>query len=480
MRSLENNFKGHQCLDHEIFDVISNISMKIDQPIYIVGGYVRDVFLDRPSSDLDLVTVGSGIELAQNIAKELKIKKVTVFKNFGTAMIKIGELELQFVGARKESYRSDTRKPFVEDGSLKDDQLRRDFTINAMAISLNKENYGDLLDPFNGVNDLEANIIRTPLDPEITFSDDPLRMMRAIRFSSQLNFKIESKTLNAIENNAQRINIVSQERITEELNKIILSNYPFKGFKLLDSTGLLKIIFSEFSDLKGIETKNGITHKDNFFHTLEVLKNILPFSIDNLWLRWAVILHDIAKPVTKRFCSENGWTFHGHDDKGARMIPIIFKRLKLPMDHKMKYVQKLVQLHLRPIALTRNEITDSAIRRLLFDASDDLEDLMKLCRADITSKNKEKVKKYLKRFDGVEKKLRDIEKRDHIKNWQPPISGNEIMNTFNLKPSKDVGILKHAIKEAILDGIIENDYNKAFDFMLKKAKEIGIKLNNNK
>ena len=457
-----------------IFETISNVGNEIGQDAFVIGGYVRDQLLNRETKDIDIVAIGSGIDFAKKTAKKLKSSPVKVFKSFGTAMIIVDDIEVQFVGARKESYRSNSRNPKIETGTFEEDQKRRDFTINALAISLNSKDYGQLIDPFNGLNDLKNKILKTPLDPNLTFSDDPLRMMRAIRFSSQLDFKIEKETLNAISKNADRIKIVAQERITEELNKIILSKRPSSGFKLLEETGLLKIIFPEFQLLKGIENINGKSHKDNFYHTLKVLDNILPFSNGNLWLRWAALLHDIAKPNTKRFNSTQGWTFHGHEDKGARMVPSIFRKLKLPLDNKMKYVQKLVLLHLRPISLTNESITDSALRRLLFEAGDELEDLMTLCKSDITSKNKEKKIKYLNRFENVKEKLRDLEDRDKIKNWQPPIDGKEIMDTFNIKPCKEVGILKESIKNAILDGIIKNSYEDAKEYMLTKAKEIGL------
>ena len=457
-----------------IFETISSVGNEIGQDAFVIGGYVRDQFLNRETKDIDIVAIGSGIDFAKKTAKKLKSSPVKVFKSFGTAMIIVDDIEVQFVGARKESYRSNSRNPKIETGTFEEDQKRRDFTINALAISLNSKDYGQLIDPFNGLNDLKNKILKTPLDPNLTFSDDPLRMMRAIRFSSQLDFKIEKETLIAISKNADRIKIVAQERITEELNKIILSKRPSSGFKLLEETGLLKIIFPEFQLLKGIENINGKSHKDNFYHTLKVLDNILPFSNGNLWLRWAALLHDIAKPNTKRFNSTQGWTFHGHEDKGARMVPSIFRKLKLPLDNKMKYVQKLVLLHLRPISLTNESITDSALRRLLFEAGDELEDLMTLCKSDITSKNKEKKIKYLNRFENVKEKLRDLEDRDKIKNWQPPIDGKEIMDTFNIKPCKEVGILKESIKNAILDGIIKNSYEDAKEYMLTKAKEIGL------
>ena len=472
--NISENKYGDLLGSEKIFKTISNVAGKIDQQAFVIGGYVRDQILKRETKDIDIVTLGSGIELAKKTAKVLNCSPVKIFKNFGTAMINVGEIEVQFVGARKESYRKNSRNPVVEDGTIEEDQNRRDFTIHALAISLNKKDYGEFIDPFNGTQDLNEKVLKTPLDPDITFSDDPLRMMRAIRFSSQLDFNIESSTLKAIQKNADRISIVAQERITEELNKIILSDQPSKGFKLLEETGLLKLIFLEFQLLKGVDILEGKSHKDNFYHTLKVLDNILPYSKGNLWLRWAALLHDIAKPNTKRFNTKQGWTFHGHEDKGARMVPNIFRKLKLPLDHQMKYVQKLVLLHLRPISLTNESITDSALRRLLFEAGNDLEDLMTLCQSDITSKNKEKKIKYLNRFEQVKKKLRDLEDRDKIKNWQPPIGGKEIMETFNIKPCKEVGILKESIKNAILDGIIKNSYQEAYDYLLIKAKEIGI------
>ena len=472
--NISENKYGDLLGSEKIFKTISNVAGKIDQQAFVIGGYVRDQILKRETKDIDIVTLGSGIELAKKTAKVLNCSPVKIFKNFGTAMINVGEIEVQFVGARKESYRKNSRNPVVEDGTIEEDQNRRDFTINALAISLNKKDYGEFIDPFNGTQDLNEKVLKTPLDPDITFSDDPLRMMRAIRFSSQLDFNIENSTLKAIQKNADRISIVAQERITEELNKIILSDQPSKGFKLLEETGLLKLIFLEFQLLKGVDILEGKSHKDNFYHTLKVLDNILPYSKGNLWLRWAALLHDIAKPNTKRFNTKQGWTFHGHEDKGARMVPNIFRKLKLPLDHQMKYVQKLVLLHLRPISLTNESITDSALRRLLFEAGNDLEDLMTLCQSDITSKNKEKKIKYLNRFEQVKKKLRDLEDRDKIKNWQPPIGGKEIMETFNIKPCKEVGILKESIKNSILDCIIKKSYQEAYDYLLIKAKEIGI------
>ena len=468
------NLKQH--IQHPIFSIVSQAADELAYESYIIGGFVRDVILERTQpSDIDFVCLGSGIELANKVSELVgNDTKVQVFKNFGTAMLRYQDLELEFVGARKESYRSDSRKPIVEDGKLEDDQNRRDFTINALAIRLNKEHFGELIDPFNGLKDLENKIIRTPLEPNITYSDDPLRMMRAIRFATQLNFNIEESSLKAIKDNASRLEIISQERITEELNKIILSSKPSIGFKLLFNTELLHQFFPKMVELQGVDIIDNKGHKDNFYHTLQVLDNICE-NTDNLWLRWAAILHDIAKPDTKKFEEKQGWTFHGHEFLGSKMVPKIFKQLKLPLNEKMKYVKKLVRLHLRPIVLAQEIVTDSAVRRLLFDAGEDIEDLMTLCDADITSKNPEKVKRFLNNFQLVRQKIKDVEERDHIRNMQPPISGEEIIDIFDIKPSKEIGILKNAIKDAILDGIIANEKKEAYQFLIKKAEEIGLK-----
>lgn len=460
-----------QHLSHPIFKIIADCANQLGVEAYVIGGYVRDIFLKRESKDIDIVTIGKGIELAEMVHQHLgEEAHLSVFKNFGTAQVKFNDLEIEFVGARKESYNRHSRKPIVEDGSLSDDQNRRDFTINALAIGLGKTNFGELLDPFNGIEDLENKIIRTPLEPGITYSDDPLRMMRAIRFATQLDFAIEGESLAAIAEYKERISIVSKERIADELNKIILSPMPSIGFRLLFDTGLLHLIFPQMVKLHGVETMNGKSHKDNFYHTLEVLDNVAKKS-NNLWLRWAAILHDIAKPATKRFEPDHGWTFHGHEDRGAKMVPKIFESLRLPLNEKMKYVQKLVLLHLRPIVLAKTEITDSAVRRVLFEAGDDIDDLMQLCEADITTKNPNKVKRYMQNFEIVRLKLKELEEKDKIRNWQPPVSGEEIMVIFNLPPSKKVGDLKNALKDAILDGIIPNEREAALDFLHSKAKE---------
>lgn len=461
-------------LSENIFKLIAESCNDSGKEAYIIGGYVRDFFLKRPSKDIDVVVIGDGINAAKILAGKIPGSHYAFFKNFGTAMVKTDDYEIEFVGARKESYNKNSRKPQVAEGSLADDQLRRDFTINALAFSLNETNFGELIDPFNGLQDLNDKIIRTPDDADLTYSDDPLRMMRAIRFASQLNFQIEKKSFEAIKRNAERIKIVSQERITDELNKIILSDVPSLGFKLLFDSGLLQIIFPQFTALHGVEYVNGKGHKDNFYHTLEVLDNISKTTND-LWLRWAAILHDIAKPPTKRFDAESGWTFHGHEDKGARMVPGIFKQLKLPLNDKMKLVQKLVLLHLRPIVLAQDVVTDSAVRRLLFEAGDDIDGLMLLCHADVTTKNDFKKEKYRKNFELVKQKLIEVEEKDRVRNWQPPITGEMIMHTFNLKPSREVGIIKDALREAILDGKIKNDYKEALQFVVEKAKEMGLK-----
>ena len=458
-------------LNEPIFKLIQQASDELNVDSYAIGGYVRDFFLERKSKDIDVVTLGKSIDLANLLHQKLgEEAHLSVFKNFGTAQIKYHDLEIEFVGARKESYNHNSRNPIVEDGSLEDDQNRRDFTINAIAIGLSKNNFGKLLDPFNGLNDLTNKILKTPLNPDITYSDDPLRMMRAIRFASQLNFQIDVPSFEAISKNKNRIKIISAERIADEINKIILSQKPSVGFKLLLNSGLLDLIFPELVKLLGTETINGLSHKDNFYHTLEVLDNVAEKS-NNLWLRWAAILHDIAKPATKRFEEGHGFTFHGHEDKGARMVPKIFANLKLPLNEKMKHVQKLVELHLRPIVLAKTEVTDSAIRRLLFEAGDKIEDLMILCESDITTKNPNKVKKYLHNFEIVRQKLIEIEEKDKIRNWQPPITGEEIMTIYNIMPSKKIGLLKNALKDAILDGLVGNNFEEAKKFLDIKINE---------
>jgi len=462
-------------LTHPVFKAVADAANSTGLETYVVGGYVRDILLKRDSKDIDFVCVGSGIALAEAVAKSLGPSvKVNVFRNFGTAQIVHGDLDLEFVGARKESYRTDSRKPSVEDGTLDDDQKRRDFTINALAISLNRTSFGDLVDPFNGVDDLRKKILRTPLDPKVTFSDDPLRMMRAVRFASQLGFDIEADTFAALASQAERLKIVSGERIIDELNKIIMSPVPSYGFKLLFHSKLLHQFFPEMTALHGVEYVGNQAHKDNFFHTLQVLDNVAKVS-DDLWLRWAAIMHDIAKPLTKRFDKKHGWTFHGHEERGARMTPAIFRRLKLPMDERMLFVQKLVRLHLRPIALVKN-VTDSAIRRLLFEAGDDIDALMTLCRADITSKNNEKVSRFLRNFDLVEKKMAEVEQKDQLRNFQPPVSGDEIMKLLQIPPGRLVGELKERIKDAILDGEIRNDRQEALDLLYRAAREKGLEV----
>lgn len=464
-----------QYFDGDIFKQISATADDLGLECYVVGGYVRDLFLQRHSEDIDVVVVGSGIAMAKALGRRLgRGANVSVFKNFGTAQVKYHGMEVEFVGARKESYSHDSRKPVVEDGTLEDDQNRRDFTINALAVCLNASRYGELVDPFDGIADLKERVIRTPLDPDVTFSDDPLRMMRCIRFATQLNFYIDDETFEALESNRERISIISRERIADELNKIILSPVPSKGFIDLDRCGLLALIFPELVALQGVETRNGRGHKDNFYHTLEVLDNISR-KTDNLWLRWAALLHDIAKPQTKRWEPKVGWTFHNHNFIGAKMVPDIFRKMKLPMNEKMKYVQKLVGLHMRPIVIADEEVTDSAVRRLLFEAGDDIEDLMTLCEADITSKNRERKERFLNNFQLVRRKLKDLEERDRIRNFQPPVSGEEIMETFGLPPCREIGSLKSAIKDAILDGVIPNEHDAAYMFMLQRAEKMGLK-----
>ena len=461
-------------LNHPIFQKISECADKLNLPCFVIGGFVRDLILKRESNDIDVVVLGSGIEMATELKKTLgKGAYLSVFKNFGTAQVKYKDIEIEFVGARKESYRSDSRKPIVENGTLEDDQNRRDFTINAMAICLNKDKFGELVDPFNGVQDIQFKIIRTPLDPDITFSDDPLRMLRCIRFATRFKFSIEQCTFEALSTNKERISIISQERITEELNKILLTEKPSIGFMLLEKCGLLDIILPEVAALKGIETVNGKSHKDVFLHTLQVLDSVAQKS-NKLWLRWAALLHDVGKPATKKFDEKIGWTFYNHNFIGEKITGRMFKRLKLPLSEDLRYVQKMVNLHMRPIALVEEEITDSAVRRLLFEAGDDIEDLMALCEADITSKNEEKVKRYTQNLVIVRQKLKDIEEKDHVRNFQPPISGEEIMSMFQLKPCAQVGEIKNAIKNAILDGVIPNDYEAAKEFMFGVAKQLGL------
>lgn len=466
----------NQCLKEEIFGLLSEVITAENIEAYVIGGWVRDCLLKRDHSDkdIDIVVIGNGIEVARKAARRIDRKiRVCTFKNFGTAMFRYDDYEIEFVGARRESYNRDSRKPVVEDGTLQDDQERRDFTINALAVSLSRNSFGQFLDPFDGINDLKKKIIRTPLDPDKTFSDDPLRMMRAIRFASQLHFTIEDMTFGSIISNAERIGIVSKERVVTELHKIIMSDQPSRGFLLLEKSGLLKYIFPELENLRGVENREGKAHKDNFVHSIKVLDNISK-KTDNLWLRWAALLHDIAKPATKKYIPETGWSFHGHEYIGAKMIPDIFKRMRLPLNDRMKYVQKMVDLHLRPIALSQETVTDSAVRRLLFEAGDDIDDLMLLCEADITSKNEAKKAKHLENFRLVRTKLKEIEEKDAVRNFQPPVDGSEIISTFGIKPGKEVGLIKNAIREAILDGIIPNEYEAARELMIKAGKELGL------
>ncbi len=466
-----------KCLNDSIFEKLSEVVTSENVKAWVIGGFIRDCLLkrDHPEKDIDIVVIGSGIEIARKAARKLgRGIKVSVFKNFGTAMFRFNDYEIEFVGARKESYNRKSRKPVVEEGTLEDDQKRRDFTINALAVSIQKETFGEFLDPFGGVEDLRKKIIRTPSDPDITFSDDPLRMMRAIRFASQLNFTIEENTFSSISANAARIAIVSPERIVMELNKIIMCEHPSRGFILLEKSGLLKFILPELESLKGIDKKDGKAHKDNFIHSVKVLDNISKMT-DNIWLRWAALLHDIAKPVTKKYDPEAGWTFHGHEYIGGKMIPDIFRKLKLPLNDRMKYVRKIVELHLRPIALSQEIVTDSAVRRLLFEAGDDIDDLMLLCEADITSKNEGTKTRHLENFRLVRMKLKEIEEKDEVRNFQPPVDGNEIIEMFGIAPGKEVGIIKNAIREAILDGIIPNEHEAARKLMIKKGQELGLK-----
>ncbi|MFC6097875.1 CCA tRNA nucleotidyltransferase [Flavobacterium qiangtangense] len=468
------NYK--EALQNKIFQVISEASASLNVESYVIGGFVRDLLLKRDfKKDIDVVAVGSGIELALKVSEMLPKKpKVQVFKTYGTAMLRFEDTEIEFVGARKESYHFESRNPVVENGTLEDDQNRRDFTINALALSLNAPNFGELVDPFNGLEALENKTIKTPLDPDITFSDDPLRMMRGIRFASQLNFEIEEESLKAIERNKERIKIISGERIVDELNKILMTEKPSVGFLLLHKTGLLHIILPELTDLQGVDESEGQTHKDNFYHTLEVVDNIAP-NTDDVWLRWSALLHDIGKAPTKRHHKKNGWSFHGHEFVGGKMVKKLFERLHMPLNHKMKYVSKMVMMSSRPIVLSQDTVTDSAVRRLVFDAGEDIEDLMTLCEADITTKNPNKFKKYHNNFKIVRQKIVEVEERDHVRQFQPPISGEEIMETFNLKPGREIGVLKEAIKEAILEGEIPNEYQPAYDFMLKRAAKLGLK-----
>ncbi len=461
--------------EKQLFNIVSDVADQLGQEVYVIGGFVRDRLLQIPSKDIDFVTVGDGPLLAENVCRALgnDSSALSIFKTFGTAMLRYRDMDLEFVGARKESYQEHSRKPEVETGTLQDDQLRRDFTINALAINIQGKLLYEIIDPFHGIQHLAEKKIITPLAPEQTFSDDPLRMMRAIRFAAQLGFKIDNITFEAIKSMSSRLDIVSMERVSYELNKIILSPVPSIGFRMLDESGILSRIFPEMMLLKGVDLIDGQGHKDNFYHTLQVLDNISEYT-DNLWLRWAAILHDIAKPQTKKFEKGHGWTFHGHEALGASMVPRIFRRMKLPLDEKMKYVQQLVRLHLRPIALVQEEITDSAIRRLLFDAGDDLEDLMTLCRADITSKNPNRVARYLQNYEEVIQKLKEVEEKDHMRNWQPPISGEVIMETFGIRPGREVGEIKSAIREAILDGHLENEYDQAFQFMLAEGQKLGL------
>ena len=478
--NLSDNSNFESCINKDelkLFKTISEIAEKNNSKAYVIGGFVRDLLLNRYSKDIDVTVVGNGIEIAEQVNLKLNknAKEINVFKNFGTAMFRYKDMEVEFVGARKESYNSDSRKPNVTEGNIEEDIARRDFTINTLAISLNKESYGELVDIYNGINDLNNKLIKTPLAPDITFSDDPLRMLRAIRFATQLDFEIDPDSFNAIKNNVKRIEIISKERITDELNKILLSARPSKGLIYLYETGLLEKILPEVHNLKGVDVINNIGHKDNFYHTIEVVDNVSEVS-NSLWLRWAALLHDIGKPITKKYIKKIGWTFHNHDFVGGKMVIEIFRRLKLPLNDKMKYVKKIVELHLRPISLVEESVTDSAIRRLMFDAGEELDDLMIHCKADITSKNPEKVKKYKKKFEEIREEMRQVEERDRIKNWQPPISGEEIMTLFNIKPSYTVGVLKNSLKDAILDGVISNDYDSAKEFIIKKAKELGLKL----